>query len=151
METIKSKLSGDYGNLVRALFQTPIEMLSFDLGQGIRRSGTYTVGLNEILGCANNAEIKAIKEAHITLEKQSLDQSVTKECKGEYQHLMLCLLRASREEDDPDLIQNAIVTGDFIQLIDHKRLERDVATLRQVLQTAWVNIAAVYASELIIC
>nr|CAH8865514.1 unnamed protein product [Trichobilharzia regenti] len=99
---------------------------------------TNTDVLNEIICCCNNDEIHMLKRAYhdVLLEEEpkkadsrSLEGDVMKETKPPYETLLTAILQGRRDEDPPELVEEALRTRSTSRLVSRSQVERDVEDL----------------------
>ncbi|CAH8513671.1 unnamed protein product [Schistosoma turkestanicum] len=96
---LKSELSGHFYDTMEALCLTPAEFDAQELRRAMKGAGTDESILIEILCTRTNHQLKQIKEAFGRLfPGRNLEKDVISETSGDFKHLCVALLQASREE-----------------------------------------------------
>jgi len=99
IKDIKSELSGDFKDLVVALFQDPVTFDCFSLNKAMKGLGTNEDTLIEILSTRNNQYISLIKQRYQELYKKSLENELSSELSGDLKKVMLTLSSGTRSEN----------------------------------------------------
>jgi len=99
IKDIKSELSGDFKDLVVALFQDPVTFDCFSLNKAMKGLGTNEDTLIEILSTRNNQYISLIKQRYQELYKKSLEHELSSELSGDLKKVMLTLSSGTRSEN----------------------------------------------------
>lgn len=104
IENLKSKLSGDFQDLMVGLYKSIYE---FDVEQcykAIKGLGTDEDTLIEILATRPNWMIKKIKDVYKNTYKKDLEQDVIGDTSGTFQKLFVSILQCSRSDNKtPDI------------------------------------------------
>jgi len=99
IKDIKSELSGDFKDLVIALFQDPVTFDCFSLNKAMKGLGTNEDTLIEILSTRNNQYISLIKQRYQELYKKNLENELSSELSGDLKKVMLTLSSGTRSEN----------------------------------------------------
>jgi len=99
IKDIKSELSGDFKDLVVALFQDPVTFDCFSLNKAMKGLGTNEDTLIEILSTRNNQYISLIKQRYQELYKKNLENELSSELSGDLKKVMLTLSSGTRSEN----------------------------------------------------
>ncbi|MBI3925217.1 MAG: hypothetical protein HY319_06725 [Armatimonadetes bacterium] len=104
------------------------------LHEALEHHGVHDKVINRILANRSNAQIKAIKAKYEELYGVSLEQSVRAHTGGDYEDLLLEILKARRDEsgrvdkdqayEDAAAIHGAVFTGNFLNPTDEATLNR---------------------------
>lgn len=138
VEVLSSATKGDYDSLLKTLFRGHLQILAYDLYKGMKGLGTNSDVLNEIICCCNNTEIYMLKKVYKELLEQedpkkadsrTLETDVAKETKPPYETLLLALLEGKRQEDSPELVEEAMRTKNMSRLVNLTQVSRDVDDL----------------------
>nr|CAH8865510.1 unnamed protein product [Trichobilharzia regenti] len=138
VHVLASSTKGDYESLIKTLFRGNLQILAYDLYKGMKGLSTNTDVLNEIICCCNNDEIHMLKRAYhdVLLEEEpkkadsrSLEGDVMKETKPPYETLLTAILQGRRDEDPPELVEEALRTRSTSRLVSRSQVERDVEDL----------------------
>ncbi|CAH8549401.1 unnamed protein product [Schistosoma turkestanicum] len=129
-----SATKGDYESLIKTLFRGSLQILAHDLYKGLRKPDI----VNEIICCCNNSEILMLKKAYQDVlheeepkkaSQRTLETDVIKETKPPYEQLLVALLQGKRDEDPPELLEEALRTRNTSRLINHYQVDKDVEEL----------------------
>ncbi|CAH8628621.1 unnamed protein product [Schistosoma rodhaini] len=121
-----SSTKGDYESLIKTLFRGSIQILAHDLYKGLKKPDI----VNEIICCCNNHEIIMLKQAYQEEASQrTLESDIIKETKPPYEQLLVALLQARRDEDPPELVEEAIRTRSTSRLVSRSQVDKDVEDL----------------------
>nr|AAW24721.1 SJCHGC01577 protein [Schistosoma japonicum]CAX72687.1 Annexin A13 (Annexin XIII) (Annexin, intestine-specific) [Schistosoma japonicum]CAX82892.1 Annexin A13 (Annexin XIII) (Annexin, intestine-specific) [Schistosoma japonicum] len=125
---------GDYHSLIKTLFRGKLQILAYDLYKGIKKPEI----INEIICCCNNKEIEKLKIAYEEVlreedpkkaSQRTLETDIIKETKPPYEQLLVALLKANRDEDSPELVDEAIRTRNTSRLVNRIQVDKDVEEL----------------------
>ncbi|XP_039274449.1 annexin A13-like [Styela clava] len=97
-ENLKSELSGDFEDVVLAMFYPPAEGDARFLHKAMCGVGTDEEALVEILATRYNNQIKDIKEAYKAKYEKELEKAIKGDTSGDFKRLLVILLQANRDE-----------------------------------------------------
>ncbi|CAH8620673.1 unnamed protein product [Heterobilharzia americana] len=138
VNVLASSTRGDYESLIKTLFRGNLQILAHDLYKGMKGFGTNSDVLNEIICCCNNSEIHMLKKAYQEVlyeeepkkaDHRSLEGDILKETKPPYEQLLVALLQGNRDEDPPELVEEALRTRNTSRLVNRNQVEKDVEDL----------------------
>ncbi|XP_022654967.1 annexin A4-like [Varroa jacobsoni] len=99
MKDLKSELSGNFENVILGLMTPLSKYLAQEIRRAIKGIGTDEGVLIEIICTRTNDEISNIKKAYSQLYNRSMEQDIVDDLSGDFKHLMMALMTASRPED----------------------------------------------------
>ncbi|VDQ10235.1 unnamed protein product [Trichobilharzia regenti] len=95
----KSEISGHFYDTMEALCMTPAEFGASELYRAMKGAGTDESAIIEILCTRSNLELRQIKEAYGRLfSGANLEQDIAGDTSGDFKHICIALLQASRDE-----------------------------------------------------
>ena len=104
IENLKSKLSGDFQDLMVGLYKSIYEFDAEQCYKAIKGLGTDEDTLIEILATRPNWMIKKIKDLYKNTYKKDLEQDVIGDTSGTFQKLFVSILQCSRSDNKtPDI------------------------------------------------
>ena len=104
IENLKSKLSGDFQDLMVGLYKSIYEFDAEQCYKAIKGLGTDEDTLIEILATRPNWMIKKIKDVYKNTYKKDLEQDVIGDTSGTFQKLFVSILQCSRSDNKtPDI------------------------------------------------
>jgi len=98
IKDLKSELRGDFETVILGIMATPAAFDATCLKKAMKGAGTDEEVLVEILCTRTNEEIKAIKVAYKKEFGKDLEEAMTSETSGTFEHLLVGLCAAGREE-----------------------------------------------------
>ncbi|KAM4707769.1 annexin A1-like isoform 2-T2 [Discoglossus pictus] len=98
-EGLKKVLSGQLETIILALLRTPAQFDADELKHATKGIGTDENCLIEILASRSNQEIKQIKKVYSEEYKTDLEKDIIGDTSGDFQKLLLTLLKGERSED----------------------------------------------------
>lgn len=98
IEELKSELGGNFENVVEGLMLTPAKFDAQQLSYAMEGVGTDEHILLEILATRTNKHIYELAEAYQTENAVSLKESIQCENAGDFENLLLALLKGKRDE-----------------------------------------------------
>ena len=124
----QKELNGDFKEAVIGSFMGPTEYDSYCLHNAMKSLSSRETVLTEIIGSRNNSELQAIRKKYTSIYKETLKNDVAGETYGDYQKLLLALLRCQRSNSSqPNTSACANDASDLYQLGEKKR-ENDEET-----------------------
>ena len=104
IENLKSKLSGDFQDLMVGLYKSIYEFDAEQCYKAIKGLGTDEDTLIEILATRPNWMIKKIKDVYKNTYKKDLEQDVIGDTSGTFQKIFVSILQCSRSDNKtPDI------------------------------------------------
>ena len=101
---LQDELDGDFKEAVIGSFMTPTEYDAYCLNMAIKGIGTKEGVLTEIIGSRTSKELLQIKQIYSSSYGEDLQTAVEHETSGDYQKLLLALLRCQRSDlSQPDM------------------------------------------------
>ena len=96
---LKKELSGNFENVVVALFQTPSEFDASSLYHAMKGIGTDEGTLIEIIGTRPSFQLSQIKQSFLQMYNKDLVKWVESETSGALRKILVSLLLAQRSEN----------------------------------------------------
>ena len=133
---LKSELSGDFKNAVKALFKDPIEFDCYSLKKGLTSQKTYPV--LSILVSRSNYCINLIKQRYIIKYKKALEEHI----KLAFSHyatikkLLLILCSATKPETSDCDINDCTAKAEMLYNAGEKRLGTDESVFYHIITTS---------------
>lgn len=121
---IHSETSGDYREILEALFQDAIHFDAYCLHRAMKGAGTNDTCLIEILASRTNAELQQIKQIYQAEHRKSLEASVASETSGDYKEFLLRLCNG-RDESTAVIDNNARQDAERLYRAGEGRLGTD--------------------------
>ena len=104
LDVLQSEISGDFLNLMLALYTDIYEFDAEQCHKAIEGLGTEDDTLIEIIGTRPGWMLKKIKEEYKKQYKTELEEDVINDTSGHYQKLLVTLLQCNRSENkNPDI------------------------------------------------
>ena len=101
---LQNELSGDFKEAAVGSFMTPTEYDAYCLNNAMKGLGTKEGVLTEIIGSRRPEELAAIKQTYAANYGEMLDNAVAGDTTGDYQKLLLHLLKCQRSNvTQPDV------------------------------------------------
>jgi len=101
---LQNELGGDFKDVVIGSFMTPTEYDAYCLNMAMKGIGTKEGVLTEIIGSRTSKELLAIKQIYSSSYGEDLQNAVGHETSGDYQKLLLALLKCQRSDlSQPDI------------------------------------------------
>ncbi|CAK8673170.1 unnamed protein product [Clavelina lepadiformis] len=122
VKDLKSELSGNFEDLVVAMFMKSREYDAYCLHEAMSGAGTTESTLIEILVSRSNSEIKEIRDEYKRLYKKDLEKALMSETSGHFRKLLVSLNNASR---------------DTSTTVDHAKAQADAQSLYQAGEKKW--------------
>jgi len=101
IDDLKSELGGNFERLVIALMYPWPQFCARVIKKACKGAGTDEDGIVDILCTATNCELKLIKDAYKIMEGDDMEDNLKKELSGDFQDLIVAVLRAARHEEAP--------------------------------------------------
>ncbi|CAH2294141.1 Annexin A1 [Pelobates cultripes] len=98
-EALKKALSGPLRDIILALLKTPAQFDADSLKNAMKGLGTDEETIIEIIVSRSNQEIKQIKKVYQEEYKTDLEKDVIGDTSGDFQKILLALLKGERSED----------------------------------------------------
>ncbi|XP_075708268.1 annexin A1-like [Rhinoderma darwinii] len=98
-EALKKALSGNLEDVILDMLKTPAQLDAYELKNAIKGLGTNEDTIIEILVTRSNQQIKQIKEAYKAEYKTDLEKDIIDDTSGDFQKVLLALLKGERSED----------------------------------------------------
>ena len=95
---LQNELDGDFKDAVIGSFMTPTEYDAYCLNMAMKGIGTKEGVLTEIIGSRTSRELLAIKQIYSSSYGENLQNAVEHETSGDYQKLLLALLKCKRAD-----------------------------------------------------
>lgn len=112
---LKSELSGDYKELVMALFVPPAEYDAWCIKEAIYGLGTDEQALVEILMTRTNTQIQEIRAAYTnvihknrTAKASQFEKDIQDDCSGDFKRLLISASMGRRYEVPQDRLEGAV-------------------------------------------
>ena len=104
IHTLQNELGGDFKEAVIGSFMTPTEYDAYCLNMAMKGIGTKEGVLTEIIGSRTSKELLEIKSIYSSFYGENLQNAVEHETSGDYQKLLLALLKCQRSDlAQPDI------------------------------------------------
>ena len=128
LDDLKSYLSGNFQNVMIALFTDKYEYDAQQLNNAIKGIGTDEDTLIEIIGTRPGWMLKKIKIAYKKLYDKDLEEDVKDDTSGDFQKLLITLLQCNRSEN------TEIDTEKCIKICDelYNAVEKKLGTNEQI-------------------
>jgi annexin A7/11 len=124
---IHAETSGDYREVLEALFQDSIHFDAYCLNRAMKGAGTNDTCLIEILVSRTNAELQQIKQVYQSEQHKSLEAAVSSETSGDYKEFLLRLC-AGRDEGTAVIDNNARQDAERLYRAGEGRMGTDEKT-----------------------
>lgn len=115
IEEIKGELSGDYKELVMALFVAPAEYDAWCIKEAIYGPGTDEMALMEILMTRTNAQIKELRSIYPSVlndhyhgRTPKIEQDIEDDCSGDFKRLLISASQGGRFEIPKDRLEESV-------------------------------------------
>lgn len=108
---LESELSGDFREMIMAMFKPTAYYDAWSLNQAIIGLGTKEAVLIEILCTRTNAEIREINECYKQQYKRSLEKDIMDDTSGHFKRLLVSCCQANRAELTPEQWQRVQYEG----------------------------------------
>lgn len=131
---IKSSLSGDFQDIIIALFKSPIDYDCENIYNAIKGLGTDEVCLNEIFSTRSNQAMKEIEKRYSAIANDNdLIEDVKGDTSGLYQSLLISLIQGSRGDNNtPDQTQCESLAQKLVDTFE-KKPDSDESIFNKVL------------------
>ncbi|KAI5700856.1 hypothetical protein M8J76_005906 [Diaphorina citri] len=140
LSDLKSELSGDFEDLVKALMKSPVDFMCSEIHRALTGLMFDANALTEILVTKTNAEIKEIVQNYETLYKRPLVEHALDVTKGDYRRLVTLILTGTRDppgkvnpEKAKELSKELYIAGEgklgtdeaeFVKVFGHQSYEQ---------------------------
>ncbi|CAH8538612.1 unnamed protein product [Schistosoma turkestanicum] len=136
IDELCSETSGNFRKLLKMLLTDVDKVNARALYKAMKGGGTDEATIIEVLCTATNYEIEDIKSAYLSVLKdygisdprRNLETDVQDDLSGHFQHLVVALLQAKRDEIPFQDIEK-ICTRGVKSVVDMNLVEKDVETL----------------------
>ena len=108
IKRLKEDTSGNFKDVVAAMFMTPAEFDAMCLYKAMKGLGTHEGVLIEIIGTRTSQQLMEIKDAFQREYNQSLEKWVKGDTSGNFRNLLIALLQCNRSMNpnpDPNMCQ----------------------------------------------
>lgn len=123
-ETLKSELSGDFEDVVKHLVEPSAVYEAWLLNEAISGIGTEEDVLLEVLAFRNKEQLQSVQDAYKNKYNNSLKEDIDSDTDGNFQKLLLMLLKGER--DEPHIVVESFANSDAYIL--HKEGEGQMGT-----------------------
>ncbi|XP_076460206.1 annexin A4-like [Babylonia areolata] len=158
IEDIKGELSGDYEELVMALFVSPAEYDAWCVKEAIYGPGTDEQALIEIFMTRTNAQVQEMRQAypnvlnkHYHGKTPKIEKDIEDDCSGDFKRLLISASQGGRYEIPKDRLEDAVEeimnpetnegTGmfqvNYKKLADMGKAEREAKQLVEAGEDRW--------------
>lgn len=96
---LKSELGGHFETAIIALMTPTFLFLARELKRAMKGAGTDESVLIDILATKSNADVKTIKATYQAEFNRSLEDDIRSDTEGNFQHMLVSLCNAAREEN----------------------------------------------------
>lgn len=100
VKELQKELSGDFEKLVVACMDLPINLEAKRAHKAVKGLGTNEAALVEVICTKNNFEIEKLKAAYQHAFERSLIEDVRKDTSGDFQKVLLTILRCERDDTE---------------------------------------------------
>ena len=135
IEDLKSELSGNFENVVIAMFQTPAEFDSTCLYKAMKGLGTDEGVLIEIIGSRTSYQLEEIKQSFRMMYGKDLIKWVESETSGNLRKLLVSLLLAQRSENPIPNQQQCMNDAQSLYKAGEARWGTDESIFNQIFST----------------
>lgn len=132
IENFKSELSGHFYDTMEALCLSPSEFDARELHRAMKGAGTNESVLIEILCTRTNHQLKQIKGAYKLFTGRNLESDVSGDTSGDFKHLCIALLQASRDESTHVDLQLAHKDAEALYQAGEKKWGTDESKFIQI-------------------
>ncbi|CAH8549748.1 unnamed protein product [Heterobilharzia americana] len=123
LSKLKSEISGHFYDTMEALCYSPAEFDAHELYKAMKGAGTDESAIIEILCSRSNHQLQQIKEAYGRLfSGHNLEKDIASDTSGDFKHLCIALLQASRDE---------------CTIVDTQRARKDAEELYKAGELKW--------------
>ena len=135
IKDLKSELSGNFENVVVAIFQTPAEFDAESLYKAMKGLGTDESVLIEIIGSRTTYELDLIKQAFRMMYGKDLIKWVESETSGNLRKLLVSLLYSQRSNNQVPNQQQCMMDAQALYKAGEKRWGTDESVFNQIFST----------------
>ena len=135
IKDLKSELSGNFENVVVAMFQTPAEFDAESLYKAMKGLGTDESVLIEIIGSRTTYELDLIKQAFRMMYGKDLIKWVESETSGNLRKLLVSLLYSQRSQNPVPNQQQCMMDAQALYKAGEKRWGTDESVFNQIFST----------------
>ena len=135
IKDLKSELSGNFENVVVAMFQTPAEFDAESLYKAMKGLGTDESVLIEIIGSRTTYELDLIKQAFRMMYGKDLIKWVESETSGNLRKLLVSLLYSQRSNNQVPNQQQCMMDAQALYKAGEKRWGTDESVFNQIFST----------------
>jgi len=132
---LKKELSGNFENVVVALFQTPSEFDASSLYHAMKGIGTDEGTLIEIIGTRPSFQLSQIKQSFRQMYNKDLVKWVESETSGGLRKLLVSLLLAQRSENQVPNQQQCMMDAQSLYQAGEARWGTDEGIFNQIFST----------------
>ena len=135
IKDLKSELSGNFENVVIAMFQTPAEFDSESLYKAMKGLGTDEGVLIEIIGSRTTYQLNLIKETFRMMYGKDLIKWIESETSGNLRKLLVSLLYSQRSQNQVPNQQQCMIDAQNLYKAGEKRWGTDESVFNQIFST----------------
>eukprot|EP00049_Salpingoeca_infusionum_P008027 m.129541 g.129541 ORF g.129541 m.129541 type:complete len:1100 (-) comp13892_c0_seq1:527-3826(-) len=101
VKDVYSETSGDYRSLLVALLTDPVEFCAREVQRSVKGLGTDDRSLIEIVCTRSAAGMQVLNEKYQEMFSRSMADDVRSDTSGDYRSLLLALIEAKRNDNEP--------------------------------------------------
>ena len=132
---LQNELDGDFKDAVIGSFMTPTEYDAYCLNMAMKGIGTKEGVLTEIIGSRTSKELLPIKQIYSSSYREDLQTAVEHETSGDYQKLLLALLKCQRSDLSQPDINRCIADASSLYKAGEGKLGTDEDTFTRIFTT----------------
>ncbi|XP_074649159.1 uncharacterized protein LOC141904469 [Tubulanus polymorphus] len=136
---LKSKLSGDFEEVILALFEPTALYDAWSLRKAMRGASTNEEDLIEILCARTNEEIREIKECYKHEFVRDLEKDIISETNGRFTGLLVSCCQATRDESTTTDLALAKREAQHLYVAGEKKFATDGSTFFLIMATRNYN------------
>jgi len=130
---IKGDTSGRYQDLLLALIHSKAEYDAHLIKNAVKGLGTNDEALVEAICTRTNQDLIEMKQAYQAMYKLDVSKDVADDTSGDYQHLLLAVLKADRPENMPVDVNAAKADAQRLYKAGEGKIGTDEATFIEIL------------------
>ena len=135
IQDLKKELSGNFENVVVAMFQTPPEYDAECLHKAMKGMGTDESVLIEIIASRPSFQLEQIKQAYRMKYNKDLVRAIESETSGNLRKLLVSLLLAQRSQNQVPNQQQCMMDAQALYKAGEGRWGTDESTFNQIFST----------------
>ena len=135
IQDLKKELSGNFENVVVAMFQTPPEYDAECLHKAMKGIGTDESVLIEIIASRPSFQLEQIKQAYRMKYNKDLVRAIESETSGNLRKLLVSLLLAQRSQNQVPNQQQCMMDAQALYKAGEGRWGTDESTFNQIFST----------------